>query len=117
MSRVAVLLSLFIALTGTPLRQAEAAADLVRSLAEVFEPANLESPDGGVGDDAGEATLNGLEANLAFPPLPSIDHFVPPPALVASQFDPNQIASLRERVWQPSRPPNLRHAWLQNFLF
>ena len=52
MSRMAALLILIAALTGTPLRQAEAAADLCRSLVESVEPAELATPDGGVGDDS-----------------------------------------------------------------
>ena len=117
MSRFTVLLSLFIALTGTPLRQAEAADDLARSFAEYFEPANLEAPDGGVGDDSGDLTLNAPHASLAVQPLPSIDPPLTPPSMLGSRFNPNQVASLRERVWQPTHPPNLRHAWLQIFLF
>jgi len=117
MSRVAALLFLFVILTGTPMRQAEAADDLARSIAESIEPANLESPDGGVGDDSGDTTLNASHASLAVQPLPSFDPLFPPPALVGSHFNPGQIASLRERVWQPTHPPNLRHAWLQVFLF
>jgi hypothetical protein len=108
---------LFVVLTGPPLRQAEAADDLARSLAEYFEPANLEVPDGGVGDDSGDLTLNGPHASLTSHLPPSIDPLFPPPSLVALRFSPSQIASLRERVWQPNHPPNLRHAWLQFFLF
>ena len=56
MRRVIFVLSLFAALTGTPLRQAEAFSDLARSLSELGgADADLEEVDGGVGDDSGEA--------------------------------------------------------------
>ena len=51
--RALVLLSLLAALAGTPLRLAEAAEDLARSLAELGRGVNLEEIDGGVGDDSG----------------------------------------------------------------
>jgi hypothetical protein len=46
-------LSLIAVLAGTPLRLAEAADDLARSLAETDNGVNLEQVDGGVGDDSG----------------------------------------------------------------
>ena len=45
MRRLAFLLALLAALTGTSLRQAEAANDLARSLAEFSQDADLEAPD------------------------------------------------------------------------
>ncbi|WP_435018846.1 hypothetical protein TA3x_000833 [Tundrisphaera sp. TA3] len=53
--RVMSLLSLIACLAGTPLRQAEAAHDLARSIDELGEGALVEEVDGGVGDDANVA--------------------------------------------------------------
>ena len=115
MRRWAFLLSLLAALSGTPLRQAEAASDLARSLAELLPAADLESPDGGVGDDSGVGTLtasHGPAADaLAAPDL----FFLPPPA--SSVPPPAAEEGLRERVWWPQAPPALRHAWLKVFRF
>jgi hypothetical protein len=117
MSRTAALLSLIAALTGMPLRQAEAAADLSRSLVEVLQPPGLEVPDGGVGDDSGDATLSGSHVNSMVNPLPSADPLILPPALIVPHFKPDQAKGLWERVWWPPKPPNGRQAWLQVFLF
>jgi hypothetical protein len=117
MSRIAALLSLIAALTGMPLRQAEAAADLSRSLVDLLQPASLEMPDGGVGDDSGDATFPGSNVNLIADFLPSAWPLILPPALITPRFTPDQAEGLRERVWWPTRPPNRRHAWLQHFLF
>jgi hypothetical protein len=117
MRRTAALLSLIAALTGMPLRQAEAAADLSRSMVELLQPANLEIPDGGVGDDCGDATLSGSNVNFIVDSLPSAGPFILPLALIAPPFTPDQAEELRERAWWPPRPPNRRHAWLQIFLF
>lgn len=108
-------ISLLVVLMGTPLRQAEAAYDLSRALAELFQAANIETPDGGVGDDSGVGTLNaspGLTVDvscgvgLSFLPLPT----TPAPTPAAEE-------GLRQRVWWPQAPPSLRHAWLQVFRF
>lgn len=117
MSRTAALLSLIAALTGMPLRHAEAAADLSRSLVELLRPASLEIPDGGVGDDSGVATLSGSQVNFIVDSLPSASLLILPHALVAPPVTPDQVEGLRERVWWPTKPPNRRHAWLQLFLF
>ena len=100
-----------------PLRQAEAAADLSRSLVELLQPASLEVPDGGVGDDSGDATFSGSHVSFIVDPLTSVGPLILPPALIAPPFTPDQAEGLRERVWWPSRPPNRCHAWLQVFLF
>jgi hypothetical protein len=115
MRRWAFLLSLLAALTGTPLRQAEAASDLARSLAELFQAAGIESPDGGVGDDSGIGTLTASHCSAAeVPAAPDLD-FLPPPATFVPT--PAAVEGLRERVWWPQAPPCLRHAWLQVFRF
>ena len=117
MSRLAALLSLIAALTGTPLRQAEAAADLSRSLVELLQPADLEMPDGGVGDDSGVAIHGGTQAGATVDRSPSVDPLLLPPPLNAMPLSPQKDEGLQERVWWPAQPLNLRHAWLQVFLF
>ena len=51
-----LVLCLIAASSGTPLRQAEAASDFARSLAELGE-GHVETIDGGVGDDAEIAVM------------------------------------------------------------
>jgi hypothetical protein len=48
---------LIAALSGAPLRQAEAANDFVRQHAGTAEESVIEQVDGGVGDDSGETIL------------------------------------------------------------
>ena len=60
MWRPAILLCLLAALTGTPLRQAEAADDWLRSL----QAASFEAPDGGVGDDSEVGTLTSVHTGI-----------------------------------------------------
>ena len=117
MRRLAILLSLIAALTGTPLRQAEAASDYARALAHCFQPANLETPDGGVGDDSGVITLTAMQADFAAESLLAACPFLLPPDFGLPAITPVQAEGLHERVWWPPAPPNIRHAWLQIFLF
>ena len=115
MRRWAFLFSLLAALLGTPLRQAEAASDLARSLAELLQAADIESLDGGVGDDSGVGTLTASHSPAA-DALPATDlFFLPPPA--SSVPTPAAEEGLRVRVWWPQAPPALRHAWLAVFRF
>jgi hypothetical protein len=58
------LLSLIVVLAATPLRLAEAAADLARSLEETGDGWNIEEVDGGVGDDSGAT----IKADVAHAP-------------------------------------------------
>jgi hypothetical protein len=114
MRRSAFLLSLLAALTGTPLRQAEAAADLSRLLADSSQ-ADFQVPDGGVGDDSGVGTLaasHGHASDLAADVV--LFFLVPPSTFVAT---PAADEGLWERVWWPQSPPALRFAWLQTFRF
>ena len=117
MSRLAALLTLVAALSSSPLRQAEAAADFSRTRAETFQAGRLEPPDGGVGDDTGESIQSGSQVGLTVDLSPSADPLLPPPPQIASRLSPEEAEGLRARVWWPSEPPNLRHAWLQIFLF
>lgn len=108
---------LIAALTGTPLRQVEAAEDLARSLAQWAGEHVFEVVDGGVGDDAGDTVLNhGSDDFLALPALSSTlsaGWFVPPaPAPTGAALE------RRSRIDQvPTAAPGRRWAWLQRFLF
>jgi hypothetical protein len=117
MRRLAVLMTLVAALTGTPLRQAEAADDLCRSIIELLQTANIEIPDGGVGDDSGVGTLSGSHTSSLADPFTSTVRLLLPPVSAESPPTPCEVEALREVVWWPPNPPNVRHAWLQNFLF
>src|SRR4051794_15697101 len=114
MQHAARLLCLLVALTGTPLRQAEAADDLSRALAGFFQPADIEPLDGGVGDDSGVGTLETFDpgsVNLGRDVEPSA--VAPLQPLVPSHFDPCQARRWRERVPWPPTPGSRHHAWLQ----
>jgi hypothetical protein len=54
-----LVLCLIAALAGTPLRQAEAAHDFARDMADFDEGPDIDEIDGGVGDDSGAAILKG----------------------------------------------------------
>jgi hypothetical protein len=118
--RSAILLSLLAALSGTPLRQAEAADDLSRSLAELFQPNVIEPVDGGVGDDSGVATLEapgqaGVEVDRS-PGSEPVLPLCPAPPLVPA-LSPNGSRPLRQPEPWPLSSTRQRHAWLQVFLF
>jgi hypothetical protein len=95
----------------------EAASDLSRTAAEQSQGDRLESPDGGVGDDADVSIQGGSQASFTGDLSPSPDPLLPPPSLIASPLSPGAAEGLRERVWWPPEPANRRHAWLQIFLF
>ena len=115
MRRWAFLLSTLAALTGTPLRQAEAAADLTRSLAELSHLADIETSDGGVGDDLDVGTLTVSHGSVAEAATDVGLFFLPP--LFTCDVRPRAEEGLWERVWWPQSPPTLRFAWLQVFRF
>jgi hypothetical protein len=116
MRRLAALMILIAALTGTPLRQAEAADDLCRAVMELFQPASLEMPDGGVGDDSDIGTLSAMHSNFA-DSLTSAAPVLLLPVSARSLATRVDVEALRELVWWTPDPPNARHAWLQAFLF
>jgi hypothetical protein len=109
-------MTLIAALSGTPLRQAEAAADFCRSMMESLQTANIEIPDGGVGDDSGVGTLSAPHTSSLADPHTSAPLFIPP-ASAGSAAAPGDVEASRDVVWWPPNPPNVRHAWLQTFLF
>jgi len=117
MWHLAALMTLIAALTGTPLRQAEAAADLCRSMFELHQTTDVEVPDGGVGDDSGVGTLSALFTSNLADLFASTVSLLLPPVSAEPPVTPDEIEALREVVWWPPNPPNVRHAWLQSFLF
>lgn len=117
MRRLAGWMILIAALTGTPLRQAEAADDFCRSIMETLQPASLEIPDGGVGDDSGVGTLSAAHGIGFGDPLTSPAPLFALPISMLSPTARGAVESLRERVWWMPNPPNERRAWLQAFLF
>src|SRR4051794_21447266 len=117
MRRLAALMTLIAALTGTPLRQAEAADDFCRSMFESQQSANIEIPDGGVGDDSGVGTLSGTHTSSLADPFAWAAPLLLPPVSAESPATPGEVEALRDVVWWPPNPPNVRHAWLQTFLF
>ena len=117
MRRLAALITLIAALTGAPLRQAEAAGDFCRSVADLFQPSGLETPDGGVGDDSGVGTLSAPHTYGLADPLASDAPPILLPDSAGSPAAPGEVGALREVVWWPPNPPSVRRAWLQNFLF
>ncbi len=98
MRRFAALLGLLAALSGTPLRQAEAASDLARALFQDSLPGNLQSPDGGVGDDSGVVTLTAMHADLGDDGPPMTCLFIMPPDLGRSAIAPTEAVGLKERI-------------------
>jgi hypothetical protein len=113
------LLCLTAAVSGTPLRQVEAASDLARSLAELGE-GHVEGIDGGVGDDAEVAVLKAesdAESTRAMIPRSTADRYHMP------SFS-GTLSLLQFRNRRPlDRAPIASagfvrlHAWLQCFLF
>jgi hypothetical protein len=116
---VMCVLCLIAALSGTPLRQAEAASDFARSLGELGEGHVIELIDGGVGDDTEASILNAggdmrsLHAVilLELADLP----FEPPLVAIAPPDDGGRrLAGLSEALPISSAR---RFAWLERFLF
>jgi hypothetical protein len=118
------LLCLIAALSGTPLRQAEAASDFVRALGGLCDAGDiLTEPDGGVGDDQHETiTEVGVGHQIASFVCRSLDFWAavdcPPPSILALfLFDPSAPAPGQERAPWPAPGAARRQAWLQLYLF
>ncbi len=105
-------------LSGTPLRLAEAANDFARCVADRDERQNIETIDGGVGDDSGTAILrtSGHQSPDAMAPPAQPDG---PVAMLLPIVLPtsagHQSASVPIAALSPGSVP--KHVWLQRFLF
>jgi hypothetical protein len=113
-----LLLCLIAALSGTPLRQAEAASDFARSRAELGQE-HVETIDGGIGDDAEVAVLKDGGYTSAFQaslPLATAGGLLTP--LLPLMFSPGFGRRCPLGVAVTLSPGSARrHAWLQCFLF
>jgi hypothetical protein len=114
-SRLVFLLGLLAAVAGTPLRQAEAADDLARALAELGDGDRIEMVDGGVGDDSGDT----IKADPSHAPLLLMIADAPPAAPPGNALPcPGPILLSRAgRNHPPPASPPQRLALLQCFLF
>ena len=114
------LLCLIAALAGAPLRQAEAAGDLARSLAERDGGDLVEEVDGGVGDDSGETILESggpsrsLSVSCAPAPGDGPRMMLPPVAALSPQ---GGSAGPPDPPGGPISHHLRRRAWLQCLLF
>ena len=115
-----LLLCLLAALAGSPLRQAEAAGDLARSLAELDGGDVIEAVDGGIGDDAGETIPSAIRRSYGdrMSDSPAIDDGAGPsmrsPASPSTGGDDTRPPRPTRR---PTPPHARRYAWLQAFRF
>ncbi len=107
------LLCLVAASSGTPLRQAEAADDIARTLAGSGD-SGIEVVAGGVGDDSGETVVDrGGPGHAIADTIPGAALSDRAPAV------PDRSAASIARTAATPRPrwAPRRHAWLQRFLF
>jgi len=113
------LLCLIAALSGTPLRQAEAASDFARSLGELRQGTLFETIDGGVGDDQEESILKagGDTHSLAATILLEITVVDFTPSVSVSSLP--KIGGRRhgDELGLLPASSSRRMAWLQCFLF
>jgi hypothetical protein len=120
-----VLLGLTVTFSGPLLRQAEAADDSARALANLLDPVGtIVVPDGGVGDDSGETTFRAAGVPVVAPfaaaywePVPALDGLpLPFTSALAALPDPALPQHLPGQT--PWLPPTAgrRHAWLQLLL-
>ncbi len=112
MCRLMFLLALIAALGGTPLRIAEAADDLARSLAELGASAGMEVTDGGVGDDSDASVKvdkTDLSVTLAF--ADNLSAFLVLPGFLPGR-DLWRSANGRTK---PTTSSSESRAWLQCF--
>jgi hypothetical protein len=110
-------LCLIAALAGTPLRQAEAAKDFARSVADLDEGPDIDEIDGGVGDDSDAGIVKGgsdTHSDQAISLL-SLTHSGGPTLHIISSFRPDHHAiHFADRLPADSVR---KHVWLGCFLF
>jgi hypothetical protein len=114
-----LLLCLIAALSGTPLRQAEAASDFAHARAELGQD-HVETIDGGVGDDAEVAVLKDgggdTSSFQAMIPLATVEGLLTP--LLPLRFSPGFGLRYPSGPVVTLSPGSAEcHAWLQCFLF
>ena len=107
------LVTLLVALSGTPLRFAEAAEDLARSVVGPVDEGEIEEVDGGVGDEPEDLIRASIAHESAAPMAFDLATFTP--GFVLGREPPS---TLRSGVSSPSYPVlGVRvHIWLQCFL-
>ena len=113
MFRPRFLITLLVALSGTPLRFAEAAEDLARSVAGPVDEGEIEEVDGGVGDESGDVIRASVVHESAAPMALDLMTFTPGDVRYAKPPLP-----LRRGASPPNRPIlGVRvYLWLQCFL-
>ena len=123
MLRSVALLFLVLALTGQPLRQAEAASDFARSLAHLLAASStIEIPDGGVGDDSGVAVMKAEVGHATASAWSLGDFWATVPNLSASFVLTSSSLGRSPSLGRQQGPPWLptragqRQAWLQLLL-
>jgi hypothetical protein len=113
------LLCLIAAVSGTPLRQAEAADDFARSISERAQGNVIETIDGGVGDDTEASILTaGSDSHLpsALSLLAMADvHFLP--RITASSLPNIGDGRQADRSGLQAASSARWFAWIQCFLF
>ena len=109
---------LIAALSGTLLRQAEAANDFARCVAEFEDDQNIETIDGGVGDDLGSTILKARGPHTLQAMLP--------PTMMDGFVTVNLSTVLLPSLWHRNAPDRVttlsagsvrKHVWLACFLF
>ncbi len=112
------LLCLIAALSGAPLRQAEAASDLARSLDELGDGNIIETIDGGVGDDKEASILKAGDAHALAaaisPEMADVDLASPTSVSSLAMIGGRRPADVRGFL--PASTAR-RIAWLQCYLF
>ena len=113
-------LSLVAILSATPARQAEAASDFARSMAEVGEGNRVEEVDGGVGDDSVEALKADAPGMTAHPPVARWSNTLGlanrPGVLDRGGSGDAKLRASTTTPWHSSRSAR-RQAWLGRFRF
>lgn len=112
------MMCLIAALSGTLLRQAEAANDFARCVAEFEDDQNIETIDGGVGDDLGTTILKASSPHTLRATLPPAmtDGFVTVPLSTVS-FVTFWHRNAPDWVTTLSAGSVRKHVWLACFLF
>jgi hypothetical protein len=112
LTRPWLLLALLVAFSGTPLRLAEAADDLARSLAGPEDEGEFEAVDGGIGDDSGET----VRADVAHGSVDSPFDGIPAAFACTAPASLRPLPSAGRPPFRPPAGPTRRHVLLERFL-